>query len=97
MLTYLSSVTSLYRDLGQRKGAEESVPNPKADLKLFNSIKVTADADFEADEAAYAIEVITRQRISDCIRDGQTYIVTLDTLFCSTTHTLGIPFQKDDM
>ena len=99
LLAYLSAQRSLYRDLGRRKGRSEDVPTPKADQTLFTAIRLdrTSGEDFDDAEALYAISLITRHRIDSCERVGQTYIITLSTLFGPTTHTLSIPTEKDAM
>lgn len=96
MMAYLSSQKSLYKDLGRRLGESQDVPNPTADLKLFNAIRLDKDGDeFDEAEALYAISIVTRHRIDSCDRDGQTYVIRLNTIFGETVHTVKIPTQKD--
>lgn len=99
LLTYLAAQRSLYKDLGRRMGEPQDVPTPKADQALFRAIRLDTPADesqeFDDAEALYAIGLITRHRIDGCERDGQSYIISLATMFGVTKHTVSIPFQKD--
>jgi hypothetical protein len=99
MIEYLSKQRSIYRDLGQRKGEGESVPNPQSDLDLFGKIridKITDDSQkFDAAEAAKALRQITMQKIDGCIPEGDGYRITLNTRFGATVHVIKIPFEKD--
>ncbi len=95
MSGYMSQQKTLYRDLGRRKGQSESVPNPKADLELFTRIRIDKGPDFDEAEAARSIGLLTRQRVTKCEREGETYRVTLLTVFGETVHVVNIPFEKD--
>ena len=95
MSGYLNQQKTLYRDLGRRKGQSESVPNPKSDLDLFTRIRIDKGPDFDEAEAARAIGLLTRQRVTKCEREGETYRVTLLTVFGATEHVVNIPFEKD--
>lgn len=96
LLDYLSAQKSIYRDLGRRQSESEDVPTPIADLKLFRAIRIdNGEDDWDDAEAKYAIDTITRHRVSSCERDGDTYVVTLGTLFGECRHVVSIPFQKD--
>jgi len=92
----MSGSKTLYRDLGRRKGEQEDVPNPAADIKLFKAIRIDKDGEeFDEFEALYAIGVITTHRVTECVRDGQEYMIKLVTLFGDTTHRVRIPYQKE--
>jgi hypothetical protein len=95
MADYLNQQKTLYRDLGRRKGQSEAVPNPKSDLDLFNRVRIDKGADFDEAEAAKAIGLLTRQRVTKCEREGETYRITLLTAFGETVHVVSIPFEKD--
>src|ERR1035441_10537781 len=95
MRGYLNQQKTLYRDLGRRKGQSESVPNPKSDLDLFARIRIDKGPDFDEAEAARAIGLLTRQRVTKCEREGETYRVTLLTVFGATEHVVNIPLEKD--
>jgi hypothetical protein len=95
LLEYLAAQKSLYRSVG-RGGKGEDVPNPKADLRLFTAIRLDkSGVEFDADEANYAINQITRHRVTACERSGNTYVIALQTMFGPTTHTVRIPYQKE--
>ena len=95
MSDYLNQQKTLYRDLGRRKGQSESVPNPNSDLALFNRVRIDKGPEFDEAEAAKAIGLLTRQRVTKCEREGETYRVTLVTVFGETQHVVNIPFEKD--
>jgi len=96
LLEYLSAQRSTMTDLGRGKTKYADIPNPKADRKLFDAIRIDKTGEeFDDAEALYAIGLITRLRISDCTRDGQNYVVGLDTLFGSTVHTVRMPWRKE--
>ena len=100
-LTYLGSLKTRVRFLGNRKSKDEDIPNPAAALKLFKVLRIDRVTDestqtFDADEAQYAIDTLTMYRVKDCERTGeQTFTITLSTLFGDVTHVVSIPFQKD--
>src|SRR5690242_3575832 len=95
LLTYLAAQRALYRDLGRQTGEGEEVPTPKADLALFKALRLDKGEEFDADEALYAIGLITKHRVTSCEREGQSYRVTLNTMFGETQHVVSIPFQRD--
>src|ERR1017187_5386761 len=69
MSDYLNQQKTLYRALGRRKGQSESVPNPKADLTLFTRIRIDKGPEFDEAEAAKAIGLLARQRVTKCERE----------------------------
>jgi hypothetical protein len=95
MSDYLNQQKTLYRDLGRRKGQSESVPNPKSDLDLFNHIRIDKGPEFDEAEAARAIGLLTRQRVTSCEREGEAYRIKLLTVFGETEHVINIPFEKE--
>lgn len=95
LLDYLRVQKSRYKDLGRRKSESEEIPNPKADQKLFRSIRLDSGPEFDDAEAARAIGLITRHRVTDCTRDGDSYIITVSTPFGSTTHTVRMPYESE--
>ena len=95
MIDYLNQQKTLYRDLGRRKGQSESVPNPKSDLDLFNRIRIDKGPEFDEAEAARAIGLLTRQRVTKCEREGEAYRIKLLTVFGETEHVINIPFEKE--
>lgn len=98
MLDYQSKQRVIYRDLGNRTGESEAVPNPQADLDLFAKLrmdKFDSSQEFDAAEAATAIGQLTRQKIESSKREGDGYRITLKTRFGPTVHVIKIPFEKD--
>jgi len=96
MLDRLAQQKSIRRTIGRRKSQTEFVPNPKADLNLFNQIRLDKDGpEFDEFEAGNAISKLTFCDVTDCERAGDEYRVTLKTPFGATTHTVRIPTQRD--
>jgi hypothetical protein len=85
---------SIRRSLGRRKSQTDPVPNFKADLELFNKIRVDKGLDFDEYEARNAILKITEAEVTGCDRTGDQYVISVRTPFCSTIHTIGIPTAK---
>lgn len=103
ILDRLSQQKSIRTNLGRGKSKSAPVPNPKADLALFERIRVSGD-DFDADEAADAIAKLTAHEAIECNRTPEGYSVKLKTPFGHpesvpgddeqiyvTTHSIKIP------
>ena len=98
MLARLDAQKTIRRDLGRRKSQTEYVPNPAADLVLFNKIRLDKDGpEFDEYEATDAINKLTYAEVTACERAGEEYNVTLRTAFGDTTHTLRGPTRRDIM
>jgi hypothetical protein len=96
MLDRLAQQKSIRRTIGRRKSQTEFVPNSKADLALFNQIRLDRDGpEFDEFEAATAIARLTFCEVTCCEREGDHYRVTLHTPFGVTVHIVGIPTQRD--
>ena len=96
MLDRLAQQKSIRRTIGRRKSQTEFVPNPKADLDLFNRIRLDKDGpEFDEFEAGNAISKLTFCDVTDCERAGEEYRISLKTPFGATTHTAGIPTQRN--
>ena len=95
MLDRLDQQKSIRRTLGRRKSQTEFVPNPKADLDLFNKIRLDKGAEFDEFEAGNAISKLTYNEVTDCERTGEEYRITLRTPFGDTVHQMRIPTQRD--
>lgn len=96
MLDRLAQQKSIRRTIGRRKSQTEFVPNPKADLDLFNQIRLDkGGAEFDEFEAGNAVSKLTYCEVTDCQRAGDEYQVTLKTPFGTTVHTVKIPTQRD--
>jgi hypothetical protein len=96
MLGRLAQQKSIRRTIGRRKSQTEYVPNPKADLALFNQLRLDKDGpEFDEFEASNALSKLTYCEVTDCERAGDEYRITLKTPFGDTTHTMRIPTQRD--
>lgn len=96
LIAYMSAQRDLYKDLGRGMGEEEDAPNLKAAVKLFTAVRLDPNGTpFDDSEAQYSIDQLTRLSTLDCSRDGQTYVVQLNTMFGVVTHTVSIPFIRD--
>jgi len=95
MLDRLDQQKSIRRTLGRRKSQTEFVPNPKADLDLFNKIRLDKGPEFDEFEAGNAISKLTYNEVTDCERAGEEYRITLRTPFGDTVHLMRIPTQRD--
>lgn len=98
MNAYLGSRATRFISLGRQRTKREDIPNPAADRKLFDAVRFWSDppdGDWDDAEVLKAITDLTAHRISDCQRDGETYIITLDTIWGQTVHTLSMPLQRD--
>jgi hypothetical protein len=96
MLERLGQQKSIRRNIGRRKSQTEFVPNAKADLDLFNKIRVDKDgAEFDEFEAGNAISKLSFCEVTSCQRAGDEYRITLRTPFGETIHCVKIPTQRD--
>ena len=96
ILGRLAQQKSIRRTIGRRKSQTDTVPNPKADLVLFNQIRLDKDGpEFDEFEAGNAISKLTFAAVTDCERVGDEYRITLQTPFGDTIHTVKIPTQRD--
>lgn len=96
MLERLDQQRSIRRTIGRRKSQTEFVPNLKADLDLFNRIRLDKDgAEFDEFEAGNAISKLSFCEVTDCQRAGDEYRVILRTPFGDTVHMVKIPTQRD--
>jgi hypothetical protein len=95
MLDRLALQKSIRRTIGRRKSQTEFVPNPKADLDLFNKIRLDKGPEFDEFEAANAISKLTFCDVTDCEHAGDEYRITLKTPFGMTVHTVKTPMQRD--
>jgi hypothetical protein len=96
MVERLDSQKSIRRSLGRRKSQTDYSPNTKADLALFQKIRLDKDGpDFDEYEAANALGKLTSAEVTGCERDGEEYTVTLKTPFGEVKHSLNVPTQRD--
>ena len=101
ILDRLAQQKSIRRNLGRRKSRTDFVPNHAADLALFNAIRLDKGAadfqEFDEFEASTAISKLTFCDVTECVRVGDEYRITLQTPFGDTAHTMKIPTQRDIM
>lgn len=96
MVERLDSQKTIRRSLGRRASTSDYIPNTKADLALFNQIRVDKDGlEFDEFEATSAIGRITNIEVTGCERSGDFFEVTLKSPFGEVVHTVGIPLQRD--
>ena len=96
MLQRLAQQKSIRRSLGRRKSQTEFVPNPKADVDLFNKIRIDKDGpEFDEFEAGNAISKLTYCEVTGCERAGELYEITLKTSFGDTVHHVKSPTLRD--
>jgi hypothetical protein len=99
LLDWFAQQKDVIKPLGRGASEEESIPTPKADRKLFGSIRIDAGdgaVEFDDAEALWSISQLTRHRVDRIERDGESFIVTLTTLFdVVTTHTVRIPYVSE--
>ncbi len=96
MLGRLAAQKSIRRTIGRRKSQTQFIPNPQADLALFNQIRLDKDGpEFDEFEASNAVSKLTFCEVTDCERVGEEYRITLKTPFGDAIHTMRIPTQRD--
>ena len=74
ILAYTGTIRELLTSGGGRRSTEEKIlPNPEAERKLFEAIRLDPTGDeFDSAEMLHAIENIMRQRPLSCEREGVT-------------------------
>lgn len=95
MLDRMNLQKSIRKSLGRGKSKNEFVVNPKADLALFNRIRLDKGEEFDEYEAAVAVGKLTGCEVLSCEDSGDQYLIVLKTAFGETTHVLGKPSEKD--
>lgn len=93
MIERIDNQKSILRSIGRGKTQSEPVPNPEADLRLFEQLRV-AGADFDEFEARTSISRLTEVDVTASSRAGDIYRITLKTPFCSVIHRLKMPTEK---
>ena len=108
LLDWFAQQKDVIKTLGRGQTEEVAALTPKADQRLFRTIRIdrlagadTGDGagmgvEFDDDEALYALGQITRHRVESCERDGQTFVVVLTTTWTDRlTHTVRIPYESE--
>lgn len=94
-ITERLSKDKFIRRVGRKQTEAEFIASPTADLDLFRKLRLDQGEEFDEYEAANSIAKLTRAEVTDCVRDGDDYVITLRTLFGETTHTMASPWQRD--
>lgn len=98
MVERLSKEKFVRRDEGRGQTKVQFTPNTKADLELFNKLRLDqGGADFDEFEAAKAIAMITYCEPTGYEAVGDQFVIDLKTSLGKTRHTLNIPFERDLM
>lgn len=89
---YTGSIRQVIHRLGRRQSEDRDVPNADAERKFFEAIRIDKAGDeFDQAEMRYAIDLVLRHGVIACDRDGDAYIVKVNTLWGVTAHTCRIP------
>jgi hypothetical protein len=96
ILAYTGTIRELLTSGGGRRSTEEKIlPNPEAERKLFEAIRLDPTGDeFDSAEMLHAIENIMRQRPLSCEREGDQYVVKVGSPLGNTVHTCHIPTTR---
>lgn len=93
---YTGSIRQLVRRVGRRQSEDQDVPNHEAERKLFQAMRLDKNGDeFDDAEVRYAINLILRHEVGDCLRDGEHYVVTLNTIWGAVAHTCRVPTTRE--
>lgn len=95
MIERLDGQKTIRRSLGRRKSQTEYTPDPKADLDLFNKIRIDNGPAFDEYEAANALSKLNSAEVTGCDREGEEYAITLKTVFGELKHLVRVPMQRD--
>lgn len=84
------------RLVGRNQAVTEVADAPKANLELFEAIRIDKDgAAFDEVEASRAIEKLERVEVVSVDREGDSYVVRLAVPGGEVVHRLRIPLQAD--
>jgi hypothetical protein len=93
---YTGSIRQVIHRLGRRQSEDRDVPNLEAERKFFEAIRLDKTGDeFDEAEMRHAIDLVLRHNVIGCERDGDLYIVKVNTLWGVTTHTCRIPLTRE--
>jgi hypothetical protein len=93
---YTGSIKQLIRRIGRRQSEEQDVPNLEAERKLFEAIRIDKSGEaFDEAEMRHAIDIVLRHNVTACDRDGDQYVVKVNTLWGVTAHTCRIPTTRE--
>lgn len=96
MIARLDKRKAIHRSLGRGKTVSEWAYTHKADLELFNKIRLDKDGiEFDEIEALAALTRITQCEIVDSQESDDEFRITLSTAFGDVIHTVGKPSERD--
>lgn len=94
MVARMDAQKSIRRGISRRASRTEAILNPKADLDLFNRLRIDKGEDFDDYEAGNALSKLTAVEVADFELLGNQATVTLRTPFCTTRHVVRVPTAK---
>lgn len=93
---YTSSIRLLVRRLGQGTSQSETLPNREAEKKLFDTIRIDKHGEeFDEYEIAKAINDALYATASPYERDGEEFVVKVNTPWGATTHRTRMPRTRE--
>lgn len=93
---YTGSIRQLIRSIGRRQTEEQDVPNPEAERKLFEAMRLDKTGDeFDEAEMKHAIDIVLRSNIKNCERGGGEYVIQVATLWGVAIHTCRVPMTRE--
>jgi len=89
---YTGSIRQVIQRMGRRQSEDRDVPNADAERKFFEVIRLDKSGDeFDSAEMRYAVDIVLRQNVTGCERDGDAYIVKVATVWGVTVHKCRVP------
>jgi hypothetical protein len=64
-------------------------------MDFFKTLRLDDGLEFDEFEATKAIDLLTYHRVVSCERSGEEYTITLSTSLGDVSHTVIIPWEKD--
>jgi hypothetical protein len=89
---YTATLRQVIHYIGRRQSEDRDVPNTEGERRLFEAIRLDKTGDeFDAAEISHAVDLVLRQSVINCERDGDLYTVKVGTIWGVTAHTCRIP------
>ena len=96
MIERINRQKTIRNSIGRGKWQSDLVPNPEADLKLFEALRLDKDGEkFSAAECRAAILKFTAADVLSSERVVEGYVITLRTPFGDLSHTVREPFEDE--
>ena len=93
---YTGSIRQLIHRLGRRQSEDRDVPNVDAERKFFETIRLDKSGDeFDEAEMRHAIDLVLRHSVTGCERNGDLYVIKVNTLWGITSHTCRVPTTRE--